>query len=444
MKDQKVQIIHRKHLSADALFCCVRSGFSKIPGRRDADAKIPLADALMSGFAMFSLKDPSLPAFDERRGIDENLKSIYHIGQAPCDTHMRTILDEVDPESIRVSYKDVFRQIQRGKALEPMVFMQGCYLLSLDGTGYFTSEKIHSDSCMEKVSSKTGKATYYQQMMGAAIVHPDFKEVIPFAPEPIIKQDGQSKNDCERNAAKRFLEKLKRDHPRLPLIMTEDGLSSNAPHIREIKKHGWSYILGVKKGDHAFLFDQVDIAQSKGLVTEFEYVDPDSPEVIHRFRFINQVALNESNQDLLVNFVEYWEIKAGKIQHFSWITDFIITEKNVCQIMRGGRARWKIENETFNTLKNQGYNFEHNYGLGKKNLSVVFAMLMMPAFLVDQVQQLCCALFRSVWKKLGSKRALWESMRALFRYFQFDSMEMLYKALLYGFKKCKPAILDSS
>ena len=112
--------------------------------------------------------------------------------------------------------------------------------------------------------------------------------------------------------------------------------------------------------------------------------------------------------------------------------------------MRGGRARWKIENETFNTLKNQGYNFEHNYGLGNKNLSVVFAMLMMLAFLVDQVQQLCCALFRAAWKKLGSKRALWEQMRALFHDFKLDSMEMLYKALLYGFKKCKPTILDSS
>ena len=98
--------------------------------------------------------------------------------------------------------------------------------------------------------------------------------------------------------------------------------------------------------------------------------------------------------------------------------------------MRGGRARWKIENETFNTLKNQGYHFGHNYGLGKKHLSAIFAMLMMLAFLVDQTQQLCCALFRSVWKKSGSKKALWENMRSLFKCFKVDSMEMLYSALL--------------
>jgi hypothetical protein len=109
--------------------------------------------------------------------------------------------------------------------------------------------------------------------------------------------------------------------------------------------------------------------------------------------------------------------------------------------MRGGRARWKIENETFNTLKNQGYNFGHNYGLGKKHLAVFFTMLMMLAFLVDQIQQLCCTLFQSVWKKLGSKKSLWESIRSLFKCFQFESMAMLYKALLYGFKFEPPVIL---
>src|SRR4249920_2989145 len=106
--------------------------------------------------------------------------------------------------------------------------------------------------------------------------------------------------------------------------------------------------------------------------------------------------------------------------------------------MRGGRARWKIENETFNTLKNQGYHFEHNYGHGEQHLSVVLATLMMRAFLVDQTQQLCCALFRAVWTKLGSKRLLWERMRALFYDYRLESMCALWKALLYGFEKPRP------
>ena len=174
----------RKHLSADALFTLVSGGFGGIAYYRPPDGSISLHDALMSAFAVFSLKDPLLLAFDQR-GNDENLKALYHIENIPSDTHLRTILDALDPESLRPLFKDVFRQLQRGKALEPFVFYQGCYLLSLDGTGYFSSHKTHCASCMEKVS-KNGEVTYYHQMLGAAIVHPDLKEVIPLMPEPII------------------------------------------------------------------------------------------------------------------------------------------------------------------------------------------------------------------------------------------------------------------
>jgi len=446
MKHQSEQqkIKFRKHLNADALFNRLHRDFSRVSDCRKGDIDISMADALMSGFAMFSLKDPSLLAFDDRRGTDGNLRSIYHIENVPCDTQMRTILDEVNPEEIRPAYKNVFRELQRGKALEPLVFFQGCYLVSLDGTGYFSSKKLFSDSCLKKVSKKTGEITYSQQLLGAAIVHPDFKEVVPLAPEPIIKQDGQSKNDCERNAAKRFFEKLREDHPHLPLIITEDGLSSNAPHIKEAERYNLHYILGVKKGDHSFLFNQVEEAQKRGETTQFELVDKDDPQKIHRFLFLNQVPLNASNQDLLINFLEYWEITPKKTQHFSWITDFTITKGNAYELMRGGRARWKVENETFNTLKNQGYHFGHNYGLGKKNLSVVFVMLMMLAFLVDQTQQISCPLFRRVWHKLRSKRELWDRMRSLFRDFAFKSMRMLYEALLYGMKFQPPIILYDS
>ena len=117
--------------------------------------------------------------------------------------------------------------------------------------------------------------------------------------------------------------------------------------------------------------------------------------------------------------LDYWEISPdGSVQRFSWITDLETNEDSVWYIMRGGRARWKIENETFNTLKNQGYQFEHNFGHGKKHLSVVFALLMMLAFLVDQVQQSCDGLFQAVWAKMGTKRRLWERVRSLFHDFR--------------------------
>jgi hypothetical protein len=432
----------RKHLSASGLFALVRSGFEKVIDHRTGDVKIALADALMSAFAMFSLKDPSLLAFDGRREQDGNLKRIYKLESVPCDTQMRTILDDVEPHEVKLVFKDVFRQAQRGKVLEKFVFMDDYYLLSLDGTRYFSSKKIHCNSCLERVNSKTGEVIYHHQLLGAAIVHPDQQAVIPLAPEPIIKQDGETKNDCERNAAKRFFDQLRQDHPHLPLIVTEDSLSPNAPNIRALEGHDLRYILRVKEGDHAFLFEKVAEAHRAGRTTEVEY---HGVGVKHRFRFLNQIPLNKSNQDLLVNFFEYWRIEDGEItKHFTWVTDFTVTKDNVFQLTRGGRAYWKIENETFNTLKNQGYHFEHNFGHGKNHLSVVFALLMMLAFLVDQIQQSACRLFQALWAKEGSKKRLWEHMRSLFYSLPFDSMEDIYQALLYGYEVKGMVILADS
>jgi hypothetical protein len=408
----------------------VRSGFEQIADHRAGNRSISLSDALMSGFGMFSLKDSSLLEFDERRTKDQNLKQIYGLADVPSDTQMRTILDPVSPEGIKPVFKAVYQVVKQAGVLERMKYL-GHYLVSLDGSGYFSSKKIHCSNCLERKNSKTGEITYHHQMLAGAIVHPDQETVIPLAPEPIIQQDGARKNDCERNAAKRFMAQLRADYPDEPFIITEDALSANAPHIRELKKHNLRFILGVKEGDHAFLFEQVAQAQQAGRTTEYEI---SLKGVTHRFRFINQIPLNASHQDELVNFIEYWEIKEDKVQHFCWITDLTVTKINVFELMRGGRARWKIENETFNTLKNQGYNFEHNYGHGKQNLSVNFALLMMLAFLVDQVQQLAFPLFQALLKKEGSRKRLWQHLRALFYTLEFASLEDIFKALLYGYR----------
>jgi len=132
-----------KLLSADRLFALVRANFEQVTDQRAENAKISVPDALMSGFAMFSLKDPSLLAFDERRTTDNNLRSIYGIEEVPGDTQMRTILDDVDPVEIRPAFRDVVRQLQRSKEVEQFRFLGGSYLVSLGGTGYFSSKKMH-------------------------------------------------------------------------------------------------------------------------------------------------------------------------------------------------------------------------------------------------------------------------------------------------------------
>jgi hypothetical protein len=210
----------RKHLSADALYRTLRSGFEQIADHRD-EPDISLADALMSAFAMFALKDPSLLAFDQRRrDPNDNFRTIYGLERVPSDSQMRTILDPVEPTGLRPLYTEVFRALQRGKVLEEYVFLEDCYLLALDGTGYFSSKKIHCSSCLVK-HHRGGTVSYSHQLLGAAIVHPDFKEVIPLAPEPIIQQDGYVKNDCERNATRRWLEHFRHEHPHLKVIVIE-------------------------------------------------------------------------------------------------------------------------------------------------------------------------------------------------------------------------------
>src|ERR671926_1849809 len=156
----------RTHLCADALLRSVQDVFCQLPEHRKGDADIPLSDALMSAFAMFSLKSPSLLAFDKERAED-NLHHLYGLERVPCDTSMREILDPVAPESLRPVFKQVFTHLQRRQALHEMEFVQGHYLLALDGTGYFSSQQIHCESCIE-THHRNGAVTYAHHMLGAA------------------------------------------------------------------------------------------------------------------------------------------------------------------------------------------------------------------------------------------------------------------------------------
>jgi hypothetical protein len=430
----------RKQLSFDPLIRQIHERAEQLPDARKRNGDFSVADAVMSAIAVFSLKDPSLLAFQERRN-DENMKKLFCIQQVPSDTQMREILDPLASDSIRPMFNGILASLQRGNALESFLFHDGCYLLSLDGTEYFSSKQVHCDSCLQRKNSKTGEITYYHQMLGAVLVHPDHKQVIPLAPEPIIQQDGDNKNDCERNAAKRLLPKIRQEHPHLRLIVVEDGLASNAPHIRLLKRLLMHFLLGAKPDDHEHLFAEVARADGEGRVTTLTWTDPRDPDVRREIRFVPDLPLNKANPDLRVNFLQYVEYEPdGQVRlKFSWVTDLTITPDNARHLVRGGRARWKVENETFNTLKNQGYHFEHNFGHGQINLSVIFAMLMMLAFLVDQTQELCCPLFQAVHKKFKSRRAVWDHVRSHFRHFRFESMRHLQAVVLFDLAKEMPA-----
>ncbi len=174
-------------------------------------------------------------------------------------------------------------------------------------------------------------------------------EVFPLAPEVIGKGDGARKNDCERNAGKRLLARVRREHPHLKLLV-EDALASNGPHIRLLQSLDMRFVLGVKPGDHVHLFAWVDATRGTRV---FERTG--AAGVVRQYRYLNGAPLNDANFDLEVNFLECRETRPGKrTQCFSQVTDVAVTEANAEALTRAGRARWRIENETFNTLKNQG------------------------------------------------------------------------------------------
>jgi hypothetical protein len=358
---------------------------------------------------------------------------------------LRETLDGVDPEQLRPVFKELFRVAQRGKVLEKFLFRGKYYILSIDGTGYFSSQKIHCPCCLKKVNKATGEITYSHQMLMASIVHPDMNTVIPLAPEPIGNADGDVKNDCERNAAKRLLEKIRAEHPKLPFLVVEDGLASNGPHIEELIKHDMEFLLGVKPGDHPFLFQKVEEAINADRAPCVRGKTDEGRDC--EAMFVLDVPLNAANSHLKVNFLQYQEFdENGKeVKRFTWVTRLPLTKDFTFPASAAGRSRWKIENENNNTLKNHGYNLEHNYGHGDLHLSFVFATLIVLAFLIDQLLLICCAAFKASLKTCGTKRELWQRIRVHFRTYALNCIGQLHQfiASLTG-KLRLPELVDTA
>lgn len=432
----------RKHLCLDSMIKTICDCFSKIPDQRSNQRsdKITLLDTLLSAFAMMHLKYSSLLEFDRERNteeLDHNLKYMYRVqGKVPCDTHMRTILDPVIPAAFRAPFKELFSEVQRGGALKSFRFqnhqLKDYYLLAIDGTGLYYSGSCRCQECCIKNEGKKNEA-YYHQMLAGCIVHPSKKEVLPLAPEPIVHQDGSTKNDCEKNALKRFLAHVKSEHPLLKLVIILDGLYADGPTIRLIKSYGWHFIIVAKDDNHISLVEAVDALDKQGDVNRLEKTDDDGTK--HWYRYANNVPLNKTDPTEMVNVLDYVETdKKGKRHTWSWVTDILLTEETVESIAKGGRCRWKIENETFNTLKNQGYELEHNYGHGKQHLATNLAYLTFLAFLVDQIQQLCCPMFQQALSERakGTRTYLWKLILRYFLSWLIESWDDLFRAVIHG------------
>jgi Transposase DDE domain len=427
----------QEKITFDVLMGTLSEEFAQLPDHRRANSSYDLADVLRSAFAMFSLKSPSLLAFKElTRQEEKNLKAIYQIRSIPSDTQMRTTLDPLSPAPLRTLFAKLFHKLSEAGVIKQYEYWKGQLVISIDGVEHFCSTNVHCNHCTIR-AHRNGETSYHHAGLAAVLVHPDQEEVFTLDFEPILNADGSKKNDCERNAAKRLCQDLHERYPDLKPILVEDALYANAPHIRQITGYGWLFVLNVKPDSHESLERQIAGRKSSGQVKELRITDPQG--IKHYFAWTNDLCLCESAIDVSVNYLLYEQTdKKGKVTRWTWITNIPLNARSVEAVMRAGRARWKIENETFNTLKNQGYNFEHNYGHGKQNLATILALMMFLAFTVDQMIQRCWRLFRQVRGGLRTKAKLWDMVRSLFKVQPFPTMDALYRQIadLYDIQLC--------
>ncbi|WP_067587504.1 transposase [Endozoicomonas ascidiicola] len=442
-----------RHFSASYLIKTVSDCFENIPDHRPNKSRIPFGNFPKSAFAVMHQKFDSLLGFDEERlepTCCHNLEKLYHVkeGKVPSDTRMREVLDPIDPIEFKKPFKELFSVVQRNGALQGYAFncgkLKDHYLLPIDGTGLFYSDTSRCADCCVKNEGKKNE-TYYHNIMGGCLAHPNKKTVIPLAPEAICRQDGSTKNDCEKAAIRRFLAQVKKDHPRLQLVILLDGLYADNPTVAMIREFGWHYIIVAKDGNHVALIEAMNALYDQGEVHHHTVADAPN-KTTHKFRYANNVPLNLQDETEHVNVLDYIEIDKKGIQHFwCWITDIELTNDTVESVMRGGRCRWRIENETFNTLKNQGYQLEHSYGHGEKHLATNFAYLTFLAFLVDQIQELACPKFQQTLNKpkKPTRKRLWRKITSFFLTLRIDSWGSLFRAISHG-SNAQDIAFDSS
>lgn len=420
----------KKHLQFNALRQSLSDHFFAINDlRQQSKLDHQLHDCLMSGFAMMFFQDPSILEFQrklEEKSQFSNLSSVFQVKSVPKESQMRDTLDCVDSRHLFPIFSDWLHRLQRGKHLAQYRFLDRYYLVPIDGSQYFSSTKIHCPGCLHTTSKKGTR--YYHQILQAVIVHPDMRQVLPLAPESIQNTDGTKKQDCEINAGKRLVADIRRRHPKLPIIITGDDLYSKQPFIDAVKQARMSYILVAKPTDHKELFQRVHKLDSLGGCVGLEVTD--DKERIHRYRWVNQVPLNGSKNADEVNFFQYELVNKGKITYKnSWVTDITINEHNIVDLVKGGRARWKIENETFNTLKNQGYYIEHNYGHGRQNLSLNFFLLNLLAFFMHEIFQLTDRLYQVCRRKTSARKEYFALLRRTFQILLFRSWQHMLECI---------------
>ena len=218
----------------------------------------------------------------------------------------------------------------------------------------------------------------------------------------------------------------------MAMIVTADDLYSRQPFIEKCQENRFNYVLVAKPESHPEMMEWVGELKELG---GCEIVKREEGAACQRksyeYAIVREVPLTAKRQQV-VNYVEVWERdKRGKqLYHNSFVTKLEVTKENVATLVGIGRSKWKIENEHFNVQKNHGYELEHNYGHGKKNLSMVFYLLNLLAFLMHKLIERGDRLYQKVMELGESRRERWNSLRSLMKMILVESWAQMMSICL--------------
>ena len=420
-----------KSLKIAAIFEMVGNTFRSLPdNRKGRNRMYEMADAAAGAFGVFFTQSPSFLAYQrdmERTKGRNNAASLFGVTQIPSDQQMRNLLDEVEPSHLYEPFWTLQKQLEVAGYLDDHRGHQGSYLVAMDGTYYFSSQTIHCDNCT--VHRHGEQRHYYHSAVTPVLVTPGKNRVYPVEPEFILPQDGSEKQDCERNAAKRWVERCgSRFAPWQATILTDD-LHCHQPFCTVLLENELNFILVCKPDSHQTLYEEIDLLERvDGIASVTTRCWNGRFTEQRHYRYVNQVPLRAGEDALFVNWCEVTIHRTDtgeRIYYNTFATNFELTDDSIESVARSGRARWKAENENNNVLKNYGYNLAHNYGHGEKYLSAVLVTLNLLAFLIHTVLDETNSVYAAIRHELGARKTFFDDIRALTRYLYFTDWDTL-------------------
>lgn len=359
-----------------------------------------------------------------------NCRTLFGVDAIPSDNHIRSMLDEVEPHHLFGQFDGFVDHLNKHGGLEPFRCLDGRLPIALDGTEYFRSRKLYCRNCSHR-KRKDGGIEHFHTMVSAAVVVPGDSRVIPLQPEFVSPQDGHEKQDCERAAVKRWLASHGTHHAPLRPVYLGDDLYACQPIVESIQSVGGDFILTAKPSSHRTLYDWLDGSDIDAMERR---VKKGGKVSTRRYRWLNAVPIRDGKDAILVNWFELEIVdRKGKTTYRnSFVTNIPVDETNVMDLADCGRARWKIENETFNVLKTRGYNLEHNFGHGDTHLAAVLATLNLLAFAMHTVCDVLEDLWKTARKILGARYRFFDHIRLIVCYVVFPDWNALLRTLIDG------------